>query len=189
MAKHDTNSKRNKRQKAKRNYSRAREEAQLRGVLPTVPEGAVRDERVDAATQEEQKIPSLDRLALAKGWAVPERCKPMLVDSLIDNVASEEASPIEKVMSFNALVKADQLQWERDNPELAGKTKGGVVQQNLALTKDELADALARAGAQRRMSSGGIGNGSLPASSPPLPSPGSGGDGATSSEASADRPG
>ena len=40
--------------------------------------------------------------------------------------------PVVKVMAYNALSKADQMQYERDHPEEAGRAKGGV--KRLALT-------------------------------------------------------
>lgn len=55
MAGRPSNKQRNRRQKVKARYTKAREDAQLEGIIPTSPEGAVRDERVDPASQSVRK--------------------------------------------------------------------------------------------------------------------------------------
>lgn len=125
-----TSKERNRRQKVKARYSKAREDAQLAGIIPTTPEGALKPEAVPSYKQDEQRLPGLIGQAIRSGWAVPEDKKPELVKELVGVVSDDEATNVEKVMAFNALTKGDQLQWERDNPELAGKTKGGVKVNN-----------------------------------------------------------
>jgi hypothetical protein len=128
-------------QKVRKRYAAAREDAQLLGLIPTTPEGALKPEAVDPATQSGQGFPALIITALKNSWAVQDEAKPRLVASLIepfftrDIVTDKDGNQIVLppnrqllVRSFNALVMADQMQWERDNPELAGKTKGGGVQ-------------------------------------------------------------
>lgn len=143
MAAHATSKGRNKRSKVKRKYSKTREDAQLCGVIPTTPEGAVRDERVDPATQEEQDIPDIDRMAMSQGWSVPERAKRQVVNKLlepfyevntvIDPTGREVVVPPDRnLLKENAkvLLAADKNQWERDNPTEAGKARGSVSVQN-----------------------------------------------------------
>jgi hypothetical protein len=110
----------------KRKYARLREECQLAGIIPTVPEGAVRNERVDPALQQEQPLPELIAQAVRHGWAVPEECKPGLVDELQAIVDNPEMPAKVKVAAFNALRLADKDQYERDHPEEAGKARGGA---------------------------------------------------------------
>lgn len=121
-----TSKRRNAKQKLKDRYAHAREDAQLAGLIPTTPEEALKSEVVDPATQGEQSLPGITRSAMRRGWAVPEHLKPALVDEMVDVITGKNATPVEKVMSFNALTKADKDQWTRDNPELAGKTKGAT---------------------------------------------------------------
>lgn len=118
---------RNHRQVVKENHSKWREEAQLIGLISTVPEGAIHEEVVDPSSQGEQMIPSLDLAAARNGWATPEHKKLVIVDKLVEAVESEEEKPFIKVMAAQALAKMDQIQYERDNPEAAGKAKGGQV--------------------------------------------------------------
>lgn len=142
MAKHPTGAKRNRKQKVKARYSKAREEAQLSGVIETIPEGAVRDERVNPASQGEQALPALDRRAVREdgvgGWSVPERVKRVVIERLAEPFFEEGRTVVDKegrqvtlppdrnLLKENAkvLVLADQRQYERDQPELAGKAKG-----------------------------------------------------------------
>ena len=119
-----TSKARARRQRTKDRYAHAREDAQLEGLIPTTPEEALTPERVPPSAQSEQPLPELIAQAIRKGWAVDEQMKPQLVQELIGIVMScEEAK--HKVTAFNALRMADQHQWERDNPETAGKAKGG----------------------------------------------------------------
>ncbi len=71
MPKHPTKKPTNDRKKVKARYQKAREDAQLVGLLPTVPDGAVRDERVNPATQSRPTFLELEAMAVAKGWPVP----------------------------------------------------------------------------------------------------------------------
>ncbi len=125
---------RSRKQNTRDRYAHAREDAQLEGLIETTPEEALRSERVDPSTQGEQNLTSLVRVAVRKGWQVPEEKKPVLVDEMVAVMEDEEESSLTKVFTFNALVKADHLQWERDNPVESGKSKGGVqVRQEIDL--------------------------------------------------------
>lgn len=133
MASHPTNGRRNRRQKIKAGYAKMREDAQLAGVIETTPEGAVRSEVVDPASQGSQALPDIAMMAIEgdrKGtWKVPDSEKAKLVDEMVCIIQSfgEDAAPhVVKVMAFNALTKADQLQYERDNPDAAGRAKGST---------------------------------------------------------------
>lgn len=112
-------------QSIKSRYARAREDAQLIGLIPTTPEGALKPERVSPSVQTDQPLPELIGQAVRKGWAVPEATKPRLVDELISIVENPELPAKVKVSAFGALRQADKDQYERDNPEAAGKAKGG----------------------------------------------------------------
>jgi hypothetical protein len=105
---------RNKVQGVKDRYAHAREDAQLTGLIPTTPEEALTPERVDPSSQSEQRFPTLVRRAINHGWATPDEKKPQLVDELIELIEDPEASPMAKIFAFNALVKGDQLQHEKD---------------------------------------------------------------------------
>lgn len=132
-----TTKKRNARQRTKERYSKAREDAQLQGIIPTIPEGALKPERVDPATQAESPLPAVVREALRGSWATPDSAKPAIISALLepfyrDDVVMDEhgnevhVKPSRKLL--NELAKTlrmlDQTQWERDNPEQAGKAKG-----------------------------------------------------------------
>lgn len=135
---------RKQRQGIKERYAKAREDAQLAGLIPVSSEGAVRPEVVNPATQTEQKIPSIDRLAAlqgdAQGWGLSNASRQAVVRRLMEPIIEEPQYYIDRetgqrimippdrhLIKENAkvLVIADQRQWERDNPELSGKSKGG----------------------------------------------------------------
>lgn len=124
MGKHPTNARKNRFKKIKASYAKAREDAQLAGVIPTQPVGAVRNEVVPPGADPPQI--GLIGQALRNGWAVPEERKPLLVDELIKIIDDPEAPSKTKVAAFNALRLADQQQYERDHPEEAAKLKGGM---------------------------------------------------------------
>lgn len=111
-------------QRRKKRYMELREELTLAGVIPTEPAGAIRDERVDPATQGGQALPALIGEAIRKGWAVPEEKKPGFVDELGAIIENPEESNKVKVAAFNALRMADKDQWERDHPEVGTTEKG-----------------------------------------------------------------
>ncbi len=113
-------------QRIKQRYAKAREDAQLAGVIPTVPDGALKDECVDPLQQGSQPMPGLISQAVRNGWAVPEEIKPDLVDELIRILDDPEIPSKTKVAAFNALRMADQAQYERDHPETKG-TKVSVA--------------------------------------------------------------
>lgn len=120
-----TSKARNHKQEVKQRYSKAREDAQLCGLIPTTPEGAVKPEQVSPGKQEDAPLPNLISQAIRCGWAVPEDRKPELVDELIKILDDPNMPAKVKVAAFNALRLADQQQYERDHPELAGKLKSG----------------------------------------------------------------
>src|SRR4051812_6658115 len=91
MSSHPTSKARRRRQKLKRRYARLREDAQLAGIIPTTPEGAVQDERVDPRTQGCQQLPALVRQALREGWNVPDTAEPRIVDELLQPFYDPEA--------------------------------------------------------------------------------------------------
>jgi hypothetical protein len=115
-----------RKKKIKARYSKAREDAQLAGVVPTTPDGAVRDERVDPATQEDGASALLAGLvtqALREGWAVPDDVKPKIVDELSAPFYEEGTDPMLLVRLVKVLLLLDQTQWERDRAEEAGKAR------------------------------------------------------------------
>lgn len=113
-------SRRHRRQKIRRRYQSAREEAQLAGIEPTVPEGALEPERVPGSAQGSQPLPELVARAIRRGWAVDDGMKPHLVDELVAIVMSDEMPSKAKIAAFNALRMADQHQYERDEPDKKG---------------------------------------------------------------------
>lgn len=135
-----TSSRRAQKQKVKERYARAREDAQLLELIPTVPEGALKEERVDPSSQDEQRIPELDRKAIMRGWAVPDDEKELVINRLLEPFHEEKRRVITKdgsvvevdqdrdLLQKNAkvLIAADKHQYERDNPEEAGKARGSA---------------------------------------------------------------
>jgi hypothetical protein len=118
---------RQRKQKVKETYAKAREDAQLCGVIPTEPVGAVRDERVPPCAQSEdvRALPALVAEAVRAGWATPEERKPGLVDDLAAILGDSTQPAKVRIAAFNALRLADKDQYERDHPEAAGKARGG----------------------------------------------------------------
>jgi len=135
-----TTKQRSAKQKLKDRYAHAREDAQLAGLIPTSPEEALKSERVAPNGQGEQAIPSLDRQAITKGWAVPEEKKQLVIKRLLEPfeeegtvVLTKDGEPItlppdRDLLQKNAkvLIVADQKQFERDHPEEAGKANGST---------------------------------------------------------------
>ncbi len=155
-----TSKARSHRQKVKEKYSKAREDAQLAGIIPTTPEGAVRPEQVSPATQADTPHPELITEAIRRGWAVPEERKPLLVDELIDLIYSDTQPAKVKVAAFNALRMADQSQWDRDNPLLkgVGAQLPGAVNNTTNVYGDVVNNKIALAAAIREaISSGHLG--------------------------------
>lgn len=113
-----------------RRFMRAREDAQLAGLIRTEPKEAIGkiDERV------KHDDPKLIERAIKQGWAVPDEIKPELVAELTAIVTddSEEASDKTKVAAFRALLAADQAQHDRDTPKTAKQTVNVSVQTNIA---------------------------------------------------------
>jgi hypothetical protein len=128
---------RKKLQRHKKRYMELREELQLAGEIPTEPEGAIRDERVDPASQGTQPLPALTGQAARNGWAVPDEKKPALVDELIDIIDDPDESNKVKVAAFNALRQADDSQWDRDHPKEDDKTSRGVTTLNVNIVNVE----------------------------------------------------
>lgn len=138
-----TSKRRNERQKLKQAYSKAREEAQLAGIIPTTPEGAVRPEQVNPNNQRVPALPDIVRQALKEGWATPDSAKPAIVAALLepffnDELVVDETGKVHLVRPsrklLNELAKTlrilDQTEYERKFPELAAKAKGGVTVNN-----------------------------------------------------------
>lgn len=166
MPSRPTTPRRKAKQRTKEKYAKAREEAQEKGIIPTTPEGAVRDERVDPRTQDEQRFPGLDRLAIqndGKGWSVPEHVKRKVIEvsaevlfqapkTVVSPVSGEvvEIPPnrFEQMQAAKTLMQADKQQWERDNPEEAGKA-AGASETNVQVV--ELSELLKRAKEQREV--------------------------------------
>lgn len=133
-----TSSRRNRKQKIKEIYAKAREDAQLAGIIPTTPEGAVRNECVDPRLQGCQQLPALIRQALREDWSTPAAAKPGIIgallepffvqDVVLDKDGNQVTVPTSRVMLIElarTLKLLDQTQWERDHPEEAGRAKGG----------------------------------------------------------------
>lgn len=155
--KHPTTKRRNHKQSVKERYSKAREDAQLTGLIPIEPVGAVRDERVDPLSQD---APT-DHLGLAavaarNNWATPDAIKPKVVDNL-SRIASGDGTETvidgdgraistgpslkTQVYAAKVLTEIDQIQWERDHPKEAGEAKGATnVNVGVAVNNQPIAD-------------------------------------------------
>jgi hypothetical protein len=115
--------KRKRRQRCKERYAKAREDAQLKGIIPTVPEGAVRNEVAPAAL--DPPLPHLVRKAIKNNWATPDSNKPGIVDNLCAPFHDRDADPALRIRCFEVLLLLDQTQYERDHPEQASKGRRG----------------------------------------------------------------
>ena len=148
MASRPTGKNRKTRQKVKERYAKVREDAQLMGVISTSPEGAVREERVDPSSQDSQRFPGLDRLAIlneGRGWSTPEHVKRKAVEqaaevlfekkTVFKTVVNPDGTTTtvevvlppdrnEQLAAIKVLLLGDQKQYERDNPVESGE-KGG----------------------------------------------------------------
>jgi hypothetical protein len=113
----DGKKKRKAMQKKVERYMKDREDLQLAGRIPVVPEGAVRDETVNSMSQETQQLPHIDAEAIKRGWATRPEKRPEVIDRLTDTVLNPETKPRTAVMAAQALMKADEIQWARDNPQ------------------------------------------------------------------------
>ena len=115
--------KRKRRQRCKERYAKAREDAQLIGIIPTVPEGAVRNEVAPVAP--DPPLPQLIRQALRENWATPDASKSKVVADLLAAFFEEGADPMLRIRLFRTLLLADQTQYARDHPEQARKGSRG----------------------------------------------------------------
>jgi hypothetical protein len=111
--------KRKRRQRCKERYAKAREDAQLCGVIPTVPEGAARNEVAPVAP--DPPLPHLVRKAIKDGWPTLDSAKPRIVDSLLAPFYNRDADSALLVKCSRVLLLLDQLQYELDHPEQARK--------------------------------------------------------------------
>jgi hypothetical protein len=111
-----SNSRRGEKQRVKDRIAHAMDDAQRLDILQSnvVPEESLKPERVDPSVQSEQRFPALVRRAINHGWATPDDKKPGLVDELVELIEDPEATPMAKIFAFNALVKGDQAQHEKD---------------------------------------------------------------------------
>ena len=104
--------KRKRRQRCKERYAKAREDAQLIGIIPTVPEGAVRNEVAPVAP--DPPLPHLVRAALKDGWATPDAAKPKVVADLLAAFFEEGQDPMLRVRLARLLLLLDQTQYENE---------------------------------------------------------------------------
>ena len=133
MASHPTSKRRRKKQELKERYAKVREDAQLADIIPTTPEGAVRNEVVQTGNA---VLPEIVREALRNNWATPDSAKPAIVANLLEPFFAErELDALGKPVPPNraqliecakVLRLLDQTQFERENPEAAGQAKGGL---------------------------------------------------------------
>lgn len=111
-------SKRKKRQRAKMHYSMVREDAQLKGLIPTTPEGAIWEERVAPASQGShiKQLPALIQQAIRECWAIPDEAKQQIVRELL--IPFYERNPDTSkhllIKLARTLLMLDQTQYERD---------------------------------------------------------------------------
>lgn len=112
----------------------SREECQLQGLIPTAPEGALKNEVVSTGNA---VLPELVRQAIKENWATPDAAKPAIVANLLEPFFEERQldalgrpmPPDRKLLveCAKTLRALDQTQYERDNPEAAGAAKGGIA--------------------------------------------------------------
>ena len=128
-----TSGRRATKQRARDRYAHAREDAQLLGLIPTRPEEALRNERVDPSSQSESSDHlSLVAIAARSGWATPDEVKPRVVDNLSKIAVGEGGETLigrdgeaintgpslkTQVYAAKVLTEIDEIQYQRDNPE------------------------------------------------------------------------
>ena len=145
MSSHPSSRNRHRRVKLRNHYAKIREDVQLHGIIETTPEGAVRRERVEAEPPPLASLPGLVMDAVRNDWDTPPAERVKAVDDLLKILHDESLDPGRRIQAFNALRHADRDVWERLNPELAGKVKGGGVQitnQQQVVTGDMMIKAL-----------------------------------------------
>lgn len=151
-----TSSAKNRKKKIKKRYSSAREEAQLAGVIPTTPDGAVRDERT-YSVDPLRGLPETVRQALKENWATPGTAKPAIIAALLrpffndtkvldsdGKLVDIPASPKLLNELAKTIIQLDQRQYERDNPEAAGKAKGASMPVGVSIQANMLAVQILR---------------------------------------------
>ena len=167
----------NRKKKIKNRYSAAREEAQLAGVIPTTPDGAVRDERTHSVDPLDG-LPALVRQALKEQWDTPGKAKQAIMAQLLTPFFNEvevmdkdgnirHIRPSPKLLNELArtILALDQTQWERDNPVAAGQAKGASSTVAVSVQSNMLAVSVLREALERDIGRGETG---LPA--PAVPS-------------------
>lgn len=134
---HPTSKRRKQKQLLKARYAKVREEAQLADIIPTTPEGAVRNEVVCGNAI----LPDIVRQALRENWATPDVAKPAIVANLLEPFFMEReidpntGKPIppnraQLLECAKVLRMLDQTQHERDNPNEAGNGNITISLQN-----------------------------------------------------------
>jgi hypothetical protein len=131
--KHPTKRHRKTPQRKVKHYMELREELQVAGRIPVEPVGAVRNERVNPASQPDVEIPSLVLTAVRDNWATPASKKPLVVDRLVEMVLSDETKPGTALYAAKVLHEIDKEQHERDHPELKKDSEQGTTQVNVGI--------------------------------------------------------
>lgn len=151
MATHPTSKRRRQKQQLKERYAKVREDAQLADLIPTTPEGAVRNE---VAITGNAQLPELVRQAIRESWSTPDAAKGAIVANLLEPFFAErqldaQGRPVppdrkELIELAKTLRLLDQTQYERDNPEAAGVAKGAtnISLQNTLQATEVMREAL-----------------------------------------------
>lgn len=156
----------NRRKKIKKRYASAREEAQLAGVIPTTPEGAVRDERVHSVDPLDG-LPQLVRQALKERWDTPGTAKQAIMAQLLvpffnkvevmdrdGNIRYVKSTPRLLNELARTILALDQAQYERDNPIAAGQAKGAASTVAVSVQSNMLAVSVLREAFERDIGRG-----------------------------------
>lgn len=124
-------------QEVMQRYTKAREDAQMLGLIPTTPEAALDSERVDPSVQSLAALPEVVRQALRESWATPDSAKPAILAALLESFFKED-----EVMSVDGVVvkvkpskrmlmelaktlhMLDQTQYDRDHPKVPTSPMG-----------------------------------------------------------------
>lgn len=152
MASHPTNKRRKDKQRLKERYAKVREDAQLADIIPTTPEGAVRNEVSVGNAQ----LPEVVRQAIRENWATPDAAKPAIIANLLEpffmdrEIDPNTGQPIppnraQLIELAKVLRLLDQTQHERDNPEASRSGGINITLQNTlqatATMRESLGDA------------------------------------------------
>ena len=148
---------RREKQRVKDRIAHAQDDGQRLGIIETTPEEALKPARVGPPVQNEQIFPNLISRAMRKGWEPTEEMKISSVDELDSIIHDREVPPQVRVNAIRIQQQGTVIQHSIDNPEAAGKAKGGINNKN-EVTVVDLGELFRRVDEQRNGVTNGKGS-------------------------------